>query len=177
MENILLQLTFTAALNQLLVTDVIPVAAQRKLCIFLTIYQNLYSVFVVCIFSCISLSNISVCFSLLCSCMHLSTCLSVHHQCVFLSVESLYTALRNIDRADIVTSLEGQAAQPAPGSLEEGACRPSHRDSTLLSPGAINGKAHKHKHNIIILSINLSNNNAELIGQNTLLPWIQCHQS
>uniref|UniRef100_A0A7N6C1I7 ZU5 domain-containing protein n=1 Tax=Anabas testudineus TaxID=64144 RepID=A0A7N6C1I7_ANATE len=54
-------------------------------------------------------------------------------------VESLYTALRNIDRADIVTSLEGPAPQPAPGSLEEGACRPSDRDSTLLSPSAING--------------------------------------
>uniref|UniRef100_A0A7N6A439 Ankyrin-1 n=1 Tax=Anabas testudineus TaxID=64144 RepID=A0A7N6A439_ANATE len=54
-------------------------------------------------------------------------------------MESLYTALRNIDRADIVTSLEGPAPQPAPGSLEEGACRPSDRDSTLLSPSAING--------------------------------------
>lgn len=57
-------------------------------------------------------------------------------RCVFPSVESLYTALKNIDRADIVTSLE--APQPAPGSLEEGACRLS--DSTLLSPSVINGK-------------------------------------
>lgn len=58
----------------------------------------------------------------------------------FFSVESLYTALKNIDRADIVTSLEGQAPQPAAGSLEEGACRLSDRDSSLLSPSVINGK-------------------------------------
>lgn len=58
-------------------------------------------------------------------------------------MESLYTALRNIDRADIVTSLESQAPQPAPGS-EEGACRLSDRDSTLLSPSVINGKTHRH---------------------------------
>lgn len=51
-------------------------------------------------------------------------------------------ALKNIDRADIVTSLE--APQPAPGSLEEGACRLSDRDSTLLSPSVINGKTTKH---------------------------------
>uniref|UniRef100_A0AAX7V8C2 ZU5 domain-containing protein n=1 Tax=Astatotilapia calliptera TaxID=8154 RepID=A0AAX7V8C2_ASTCA len=56
-----------------------------------------------------------------------------------LSVESLYFALKNIDRADIVTSLEGQAPQPAPGSSEEGACRLGDRDSTLLSPSVING--------------------------------------
>ncbi|XP_035524186.1 ankyrin-1 [Morone saxatilis] len=53
-------------------------------------------------------------------------------------MESLYTALKNIDRADIVTSLEGQAPQPAPGSLEEGACRLSDRDSSLLSPSVLN---------------------------------------
>ncbi|XP_027134393.1 ankyrin-1 isoform X5 [Larimichthys crocea] len=53
-------------------------------------------------------------------------------------MESLYTALKNIDRADIVTSLEGQAPQPAAGSLEEGACRLSDRDSSLLSPSVIN---------------------------------------
>ncbi|XP_040012950.1 ankyrin-1 [Xiphias gladius] len=53
-------------------------------------------------------------------------------------MESLYTALKNIDRADIVTSLEGQAPQPAPGSSEEGACRLGDRDSTLLSPSVIN---------------------------------------
>ncbi|XP_047425299.1 ankyrin-1 isoform X10 [Mugil cephalus] len=55
-------------------------------------------------------------------------------------MESLYTALRNIDRADIVTSLEGQAPQPVPGSSEEGACRLSDRDSTFLSPSVINGQ-------------------------------------
>uniref|UniRef100_A0A8C4ELE3 Ankyrin-1 n=1 Tax=Dicentrarchus labrax TaxID=13489 RepID=A0A8C4ELE3_DICLA len=54
-------------------------------------------------------------------------------------MESLYTALKNIDRADIVTSLEGQAPQLAPGSLEEGACRLSDRDSSLLSPSVLNG--------------------------------------
>eukprot|EP00064_Thunnus_orientalis_P014646 superscaffoldBa00002573_g14693 len=54
-------------------------------------------------------------------------------------MESLYVALRNIDRADIVTSLEGQAPQPAPSSSEEGACRLGDRDSTLLSPSVING--------------------------------------
>ncbi len=71
----------------------------------------------------------------------------VMHTFLFLSqplmcfaVESLYTALKNIDRADIVTSLEGQVPQPAPGSIEEGACRLGDRDSTLLSPSVINGK-------------------------------------
>ncbi|XP_038590202.1 ankyrin-1-like isoform X2 [Micropterus salmoides] len=53
-------------------------------------------------------------------------------------MESLYTALKNIDRADIVTSVEGQAPQPAPGSSEEGACRLIDRDSTLLSPSVLN---------------------------------------
>ncbi|XP_047200397.1 ankyrin-1 isoform X5 [Hippoglossus stenolepis] len=55
-------------------------------------------------------------------------------------MESLYIALRNIDRADIVTSLEGQAQPPAPCSLDEGACRLSDRDSTLLSPSVSNGQ-------------------------------------
>uniref|UniRef100_A0A8D3BPM8 Ankyrin 1, erythrocytic b n=1 Tax=Scophthalmus maximus TaxID=52904 RepID=A0A8D3BPM8_SCOMX len=54
-------------------------------------------------------------------------------------MESLYTALKNIDRADIVTSLESQAPAPAPCSLEEGACRLGDRDSTLLSPSVLNG--------------------------------------
>uniref|UniRef100_A0A3Q3APQ9 Ankyrin-1 n=1 Tax=Kryptolebias marmoratus TaxID=37003 RepID=A0A3Q3APQ9_KRYMA len=54
-------------------------------------------------------------------------------------MESLYTALKNIDRADIVTSLEGPAPQPGPGSSEEGACRLGERDSTFLSPSVING--------------------------------------
>lgn len=57
---------------------------------------------------------------------------------LFLSVETLCTALKNIDRADIVTALE--AAQPTACSSEEGACRLSNRDSALLSPSIINGK-------------------------------------
>lgn len=55
-----------------------------------------------------------------------------------LPVETLCTALKNIDRADIVTALE--AAQPTACSSEEGACCLSNRDSTLLSPSVINGK-------------------------------------
>nr|XP_033951599.1 ankyrin-1 isoform X7 [Pseudochaenichthys georgianus] len=55
-------------------------------------------------------------------------------------MESLYTALKNIDRADIMTSLEGQPQQLVPGSLEVGACRLSDRDSTLLSPSVLNGQ-------------------------------------
>uniref|UniRef100_A0A665X9M5 Ankyrin 1, erythrocytic b n=1 Tax=Echeneis naucrates TaxID=173247 RepID=A0A665X9M5_ECHNA len=58
----------------------------------------------------------------------------------------LYIALKNIDRADIVTSVEGQTSQPVPGDSEEGACRLGNRDSTLLSPSVINGKSHKHQH-------------------------------
>lgn len=53
-------------------------------------------------------------------------------------MESLCTALKNIDRADIVTALE--APQPSACSSEEGACRLSNRDSALLSPSFINGK-------------------------------------
>ncbi|XP_037121434.1 ankyrin-1-like isoform X3 [Syngnathus acus] len=53
-------------------------------------------------------------------------------------MESLYIALKNIDRADIVSSLEGQPSQLLPGSLEEGACRLGDRDSTLLSPSVLN---------------------------------------
>ncbi|XP_015240103.1 PREDICTED: ankyrin-1 [Cyprinodon variegatus] len=54
-------------------------------------------------------------------------------------MESLYTALKNIDRADIVSSLEGQPPQQGPGMSEEGACRLADRDSTLLSPSVLNG--------------------------------------
>lgn len=50
-------------------------------------------------------------------------------------MESLHAALRNIDRADIVASLEAP-----PTSLDEGACRLSDRDSALLSPSVLNGK-------------------------------------
>lgn len=55
------------------------------------------------------------------------------------SVENLYGALKNIDRSDIVKSLEDQAPQ---ATLEEveGACRLADRDSTMLSPSVINGK-------------------------------------
>lgn len=56
-----------------------------------------------------------------------------------LAVESLHAALRNIDRADIVASLEAP-----PTSLDEGACRLSDRDSALLSPGVLNGKTMQH---------------------------------
>ncbi|XP_064163969.1 ankyrin-1 isoform X2 [Anguilla rostrata] len=52
-------------------------------------------------------------------------------------MESLYGALRNIDRTDIVTSLEGQGSQPGAGLLEEGARR--HADRDHLAPGVING--------------------------------------
>lgn len=55
-------------------------------------------------------------------------------------MENLYGALRNIDRADIVKSLEAQALQVHPGAVEEGACRLADRDSTLLSPSVVNGK-------------------------------------
>ncbi|XP_075885249.1 uncharacterized protein LOC142890238 isoform X2 [Nelusetta ayraudi] len=48
-------------------------------------------------------------------------------------MESLHAALRNIDRADIVASLEAP-----PTSLDEGACRLSDRDSALLSPSVLN---------------------------------------
>lgn len=59
-----------------------------------------------------------------------------------LLVDTLCTALKNIDRADVVAALE--AAQPAACSSEEGACRLSDRDSTLLSPSVINGKHTGH---------------------------------
>ncbi|XP_067278905.1 ankyrin-1 isoform X1 [Pseudorasbora parva] len=54
-------------------------------------------------------------------------------------MENLYGALKNIDRADIVKSLEAQAQQVLPEAVEEGACRLVDRDSTLLSPSVING--------------------------------------
>ncbi|XP_045064015.1 ankyrin-1 isoform X2 [Coregonus clupeaformis] len=54
-------------------------------------------------------------------------------------MESLYGALKNIDRSDIVSSVEGQP-QAGAGASEEGACRLADRDSTLLSPSVINGQ-------------------------------------
>lgn len=60
------------------------------------------------------------------------------------SVENLYGALKNIDRSDIVKSLEIQAPQAGPECMEEGASRLTDRDSTLLSPSVINGKSGPH---------------------------------
>ncbi|XP_058271343.1 ankyrin-1 isoform X5 [Hemibagrus wyckioides] len=54
-------------------------------------------------------------------------------------VENLYGALRNIDRSDIVKSLEDPVPQAIPEAGEEGACRLAERDSTLLSPSVVNG--------------------------------------
>uniref|UniRef100_A0A674ARA8 Ankyrin 1 n=1 Tax=Salmo trutta TaxID=8032 RepID=A0A674ARA8_SALTR len=53
-------------------------------------------------------------------------------------MESIYVALKNIDRSDIVSSVEGQP-QAGAGASEEGACRLVDHDSTLLSPSIING--------------------------------------
>ncbi len=64
----------------------------------------------------------------------------VYSSIITSSVENLYGALRNIDRSDIVKSLEAQAPQVLPEVVEEGACRLADRDSTLLSPSVINGK-------------------------------------
>uniref|UniRef100_A0A8C7G2E6 Ankyrin 1 n=1 Tax=Oncorhynchus kisutch TaxID=8019 RepID=A0A8C7G2E6_ONCKI len=55
-----------------------------------------------------------------------------------LSVESVYGALKNIDRSDIVSSVESQPQAEA-GASEDGACRLADSDSTLLSPSVING--------------------------------------
>ncbi|KAG7480966.1 hypothetical protein MATL_G00061850 [Megalops atlanticus] len=51
-------------------------------------------------------------------------------------MESLYAALRSIDRTDIVNMLEGQGQQPRPGNREGGGRR--HGDH-LLSPSMTNG--------------------------------------
>ncbi|XP_028318088.1 ankyrin-1-like isoform X2 [Gouania willdenowi] len=54
-------------------------------------------------------------------------------------MESLYAALKNIDRADIITFVEEQSSQPGQASSEEAACRLGDRDSALLSsPSVIN---------------------------------------
>uniref|UniRef100_A0A672N5Y6 Death domain-containing protein n=1 Tax=Sinocyclocheilus grahami TaxID=75366 RepID=A0A672N5Y6_SINGR len=55
-------------------------------------------------------------------------------------MENLHGALKNIDRADIVKSLEAQAPQVLPETAEEGACRLADCDSALLSPSVVNGK-------------------------------------
>lgn len=59
---------------------------------------------------------------------------------MFSAVENLYGALKNIDRSDIVKSLEDPVAQAIPEAGEEGASRLAERDSTLLSPSVVNGK-------------------------------------
>uniref|UniRef100_A0A6Q2X9J3 Ankyrin 1, erythrocytic b n=1 Tax=Esox lucius TaxID=8010 RepID=A0A6Q2X9J3_ESOLU len=51
-------------------------------------------------------------------------------------MESLYGALKSIDRLDIVSCVE---CQHQSGASEEGACRLGDCDSTLLSPSLING--------------------------------------
>ncbi|KAF7696942.1 ankyrin-1 isoform X4 [Silurus meridionalis] len=55
------------------------------------------------------------------------------------TVENLYGALKNIDRSDIVKSLEDPVPQAIPEAGMEGACRLAERDSTLLSPSVVNG--------------------------------------
>lgn len=59
---------------------------------------------------------------------------------MFPAVENLYGALKNIDRLDIVKSLEDPVPQAIPEAGEEAACRLAERDSTLLSSSVINGK-------------------------------------
>ncbi|XP_046723597.1 ankyrin-1 isoform X2 [Silurus meridionalis] len=56
------------------------------------------------------------------------------------TVENLYGALKNIDRSDIVKSLEDPVPQAIPEAGMEGACRLAERDSTLLSPSVVNGQ-------------------------------------
>ncbi|XP_036833095.1 ankyrin-1 isoform X2 [Oncorhynchus mykiss] len=52
-------------------------------------------------------------------------------------MESVYGALKNIDRSDIVSSVESQPQAEA-GASEDGACRLADSDSTMLSPSVIN---------------------------------------
>lgn len=85
-------------------------------------------------------------------------------------MESLYTALRNIDRADIVSSLEGQAPTVAPASLEEGACRLGDRDSTLLSPSIING-TQQHMFNKLLYEKSLFSSITMKLGPNKQNLW------
>lgn len=68
---------------------------------------------------------------------------SFFHACrwllFFTAVESLYTALKSIDRMDIINMLEGQPPQPVrQGSRDVNRRRHSERDH--LSPGMTNGK-------------------------------------
>ncbi|XP_067377290.1 ankyrin-1a isoform X17 [Channa argus] len=55
-------------------------------------------------------------------------------------MESLYTALKNIDRMDIVNMLEGQQPQPVKQDSRD-LSRRRHNERDHLSPGMINGRA------------------------------------
>lgn len=63
-------------------------------------------------------------------------CVSPSH--VFPAVESLYAALKSIDRMDIVTMLEGQPPQPARQGSRDFTRRRNNRDN--VSPGMTNGE-------------------------------------
>lgn len=58
---------------------------------------------------------------------------------VFAAVESLYAALKSIDRMDIVNMLEGQPPQPARQGSRD-LSRRRHNEREHLSPGMTNGK-------------------------------------
>lgn len=58
---------------------------------------------------------------------------------VFTAVESLYAALKSIDRMDIVNMLEGQPPQPARQGSRD-LSRRRHNEREHLSPGMTNGK-------------------------------------
>lgn len=68
-------------------------------------------------------------------CVHL--CVSL--PCVFTAVESLYAALKSIDRLDIVNMLEGQPPQPTRQGSRD-LSRRRHNDREHLSPGMTNGE-------------------------------------
>lgn len=70
----------------------------------------------------------------------LSACVSPSH--VFSAVESLYAALKSIDRMDIVNMLEGQQPQPTPPPqpARQGARDFTRRRQERDSPGLTNGK-------------------------------------
>lgn len=62
------------------------------------------------------------------------------HLCLHLSVESLYAALKSIDRMDIVNMLEGQPPQPARQGSRD-LSRRRHNEREHLSPGMTNGES------------------------------------
>lgn len=57
-------------------------------------------------------------------------------------MDSLYVALKSIDRVDIVNMMEGQGGPPAgqQGGWEQDASRSRHHDRDHLSSGITNGK-------------------------------------